>query len=164
MLKGRLDWVPDMSLHRPPPDWTPDLAVEEGQESPQALRVLGGAALKAQRTGTLQSEASEAKRCATRTRALEGEVRERWPVERIGVIHRLGHLELGDISVAVAVSCAHRQAAFEAGKFMIDQLKLVVPIWKKENWSDGTTEWVHPQTDEAERINAAVPPTSEDRP
>ncbi|MEO1993769.1 MAG: molybdenum cofactor biosynthesis protein MoaE [Planctomycetaceae bacterium] len=96
---------------------------------------------------------------------LECAVRERWPVERIGVIHRLGHLELGDISVAVAVSCAHRQAAFEAGKFMIDQLKLVVPIWKKENWSDGTTEWVHPQRDEVKPIDAAaVPSISEDSP
>jgi len=80
---------------------------------------------------------------------LEAEVRTRWPIEDIAVIHRLGHLELGEISVAVAVSCAHRQAAFEAGKYMIDQLKLVVPIWKKENWSDGSTEWVHPQMDEA---------------
>ena len=69
---------------------------------------------------------------------------EQWPVVKAAVAHRLGHLELGDISVAVAVSCPHRGDAFAAGKFLIDQLKELVPIWKKENWSDGTTEWVHP--------------------
>jgi molybdopterin synthase catalytic subunit len=70
--------------------------------------------------------------------------REKWPIDKVGVVHRLGHLELGDISVAVAVSCPHRNQAFEAGRFLIDELKLVVPIWKKENWADGSTEWVHP--------------------
>jgi molybdopterin synthase catalytic subunit len=75
---------------------------------------------------------------------LEELARQRWPVIEVGIIHRLGHLELGDISVGIAVSCPHRQQAFEAGKFLIDEFKQVVPIWKKENWSDGTTEWVHP--------------------
>ncbi len=78
---------------------------------------------------------------------LEAEARQRWPVVNAGIIHRLGHLELGDISVAVAVSCPHRKDAFDAGRFLIDRLKEVVPIWKKENWSDGSTEWVHPGAD-----------------
>lgn len=72
------------------------------------------------------------------------EAREKWPVIEVGIEHRLGHLEVGDISVAVAVSCPHRAQAFEAGRYLIDQLKERVPIWKKENWSDGSTEWVHP--------------------
>lgn len=72
------------------------------------------------------------------------EARQRWPIDMVGIVHRLGHLELGEISVAVAVSCPHRQQAFEAGKHLIDRLKEVVPVWKKENWADGTTEWVHP--------------------
>ncbi len=70
--------------------------------------------------------------------------KEKWPIDKAGIVHRLGHLELGDISVAVAVSCPHRNQAFEAGRFLIDELKVLVPIWKKENWSDGSTEWVHP--------------------
>lgn len=70
----------------------------------------------------------------------------RWPIVRAALVHRLGHLELGDVSVAVAVSCPHRHQAFDAGRFLIDRLKEVVPIWKKENWADGTTEWVHPGT------------------
>ncbi|MGE3808103.1 MAG: molybdenum cofactor biosynthesis protein MoaE [Gemmataceae bacterium] len=68
----------------------------------------------------------------------------RWPVGAIMMVHRLGHLELGDISVAVAVSCPHRAQAFEACRHAIDRLKEIVPIWKKENWADGSTEWVHP--------------------
>ncbi len=75
---------------------------------------------------------------------LEREVREKWPVENIQIVHRLGRLDLGEISVAVAVSCPHRQDAFAAGKYLIDELKARVPIWKKENWGDGTTEWIHP--------------------
>lgn len=68
----------------------------------------------------------------------------RWPVLGLAMEHRLGHLELGDVSVALAVSCPHRAQAFEAGRFAIDRLKEVVPIWKRERWADGTTEWVHP--------------------
>jgi molybdopterin synthase catalytic subunit len=75
---------------------------------------------------------------------LEAEARRRWPIVECAIVHRLGHLELGEASVAVAVSTPHRQDAFEAGKWLIDTLKEVVPIWKRENWSDGTTEWVHP--------------------
>lgn len=81
---------------------------------------------------------------------LEQQAREKWPVDQCVISHRLGHLELGDISVALAVSCPHRVDAFEAGRFLIDQLKVTVPIWKKENWSDGTTEWVHPDGTKAE--------------
>jgi molybdopterin synthase catalytic subunit len=75
---------------------------------------------------------------------IEQEVRSRWPVGELMMVHRLGHLELGDISVVVAVSCPHRAQAFEACRYAIDRLKEIVPIWKKENWADGTTEWVHP--------------------
>jgi molybdopterin synthase catalytic subunit len=75
---------------------------------------------------------------------LESEARRRWPLVECAIVHRLGRLELGEASVAVAVSTGHREAAFEAGKWLIDTLKEVVPIWKKEHWADGTTEWVHP--------------------
>lgn len=75
---------------------------------------------------------------------LEAEARQRWPIVECAIVHRLGHLPLGEASVAIAVSSPHRQDAFEAGKWLIDTLKEVVPIWKKENWADGTTEWVHP--------------------
>ncbi len=75
---------------------------------------------------------------------IEQETRERWPVGEIVMVHRVGHLDVGEVSVAVAVSCAHRGQAFEACRYAIDRLKELVPIWKKESWADGTTEWVHP--------------------
>src|SRR4051812_32995326 len=75
---------------------------------------------------------------------IEQETRGRWPVGGMMMVHRLGHLEVGEVSVAVAVSCPHRAQAFDACRYAIDRLKEVVPIWKKENWADGGTEWVHP--------------------
>ena len=75
---------------------------------------------------------------------LIAEARDKWPIVNAAIAHRLGRLELGDVSVAVAVSTPHREQAFEAGKYLIDRLKETVPIWKKENWADGSTEWVHP--------------------
>jgi molybdopterin synthase catalytic subunit len=75
---------------------------------------------------------------------LEAEARRRWPLVEVALVHRLGRLELAEASVAVAVSSPHRGAAFEAGRWLIDTLKEVVPVWKQENWADGTKEWVHP--------------------
>jgi molybdopterin synthase catalytic subunit len=79
---------------------------------------------------------------------LEEEARQRWPVIELALVHRVGNLELGEVSVAVAVSCPHRHESFEACRWLIDTLKQVVPIWKKEIWADGNEEWVHlgPQT------------------
>jgi molybdopterin synthase catalytic subunit len=75
---------------------------------------------------------------------LEHDARARWPIIDVAIVHRVGRLELGEISVAVAVSCPHRQQAFEACRWLIDTFKEVVPIWKRESWADGTEEWVHP--------------------
>ncbi len=77
---------------------------------------------------------------------IESETRERWPIGDLAIEHRLGRLEIGDVSVVVAVSSPHRADAFEACKYAMDRVKEIVPVWKKENWSDGTTEWVHPGT------------------
>ena len=78
---------------------------------------------------------------------IEQDTRRRWPVGDMVMVHRLGRLEVGEVSVAVAVSCPHRGQAFEACRYAIDRLKELVPIWKKEHWADGSTEWVHPGTD-----------------
>ena len=78
---------------------------------------------------------------------LEAEVRSRWPIVGCSIVHRLGRLELGEASIAIAVSSPHRAVAFEAGKWLIDTIKEVVPIWKQENWADGSSEWVHPGLD-----------------
>lgn len=76
--------------------------------------------------------------------ALEHEARERWSLVGCAIVHRTGHLGIGEASVALAVSSAHRRQAFEAGQWLIDTIKIRVPIWKKENWADGTSDWVHP--------------------
>jgi molybdopterin synthase catalytic subunit len=83
---------------------------------------------------------------------LAAEAGQRWSLLDCAIVHRLGHLLPGEASVAIAVASAHRQDAFQAGQWLIDTLKEVVPIWKKENWADGTSQWVHPGMD--------VPPTS----
>ncbi|MDB4733731.1 molybdenum cofactor biosynthesis protein MoaE [Planctomicrobium sp.] len=75
---------------------------------------------------------------------LVDEAAEKWPIQKVAIVHRTGHLELAEASVAIAVSCPHRGDTFDAGRFLIDELKIRVPVWKKENWDDGTTEWVHP--------------------
>src|SRR5438128_1270907 len=85
---------------------------------------------------------------------LEAEALRRWPIVECAIVHRLGRLELAEASVAVAVSTPHRQDAFEAAKWLIDTLKKEVPIWKKENWEDGTTEWVHP--DQEKSVTKAI--------
>ena len=75
---------------------------------------------------------------------LRTEACERWSLQDVAIVHRTGHLDLGEIAVAVAVSSAHRTESFEAGQWLIDTLKQRVPIWKKELHADGQTEWVHP--------------------
>jgi molybdopterin synthase catalytic subunit len=65
------------------------------------------------------------------------EAKQKFAVDGIGMIHRLGRLEIGETSVAIIVTAEHRRAAFEACQYAIDRLKQVVPIWKKEHFADG---------------------------
>ncbi|MCK6549915.1 molybdopterin converting factor subunit 1 [Myxococcota bacterium] len=74
-------------------------------------------------------------------RAIGDEVRGRWPEASIAILHRTGHLEVGEISVVIAVSSPHRADAFEGCRHAIERLKQDVPIWKKEIRSDGSI-WV----------------------
>jgi molybdopterin synthase catalytic subunit len=73
-----------------------------------------------------------------------GEAVERHPGTAIVVVHRIGTLTIGDISVAIACSNAHRAAALDANRYVIEELKRRVPIWKRERYLDGTLEWVDP--------------------
>ena len=75
---------------------------------------------------------------------LAAQARQQWQLVNVAIVHRLGNVPLGEASVAIAVSSAHRANAFEAGRWLIDTLKVEVPIWKREHWSDGSSEWVHP--------------------
>lgn len=71
-------------------------------------------------------------------------LKSRWPVEHVSIVHRVGTVALGEASIAIAVSSAHRQASFAAAEWLIHEIKKHVPIWKQEFWADGATEWIHP--------------------
>ena len=62
--------------------------------------------------------------------------------DRVAVMHRTGDLTIGDISVAIAVSSPHRAEAYEASRYVIEEIKKRLPVWKKEQYSDGREEWV----------------------
>lgn len=72
---------------------------------------------------------------------IAGEMRERWPVLAIAIEHRTGQLNIGEVSVVIAVSSAHRDAAFAAAAYAIERIKQIVPIWKKEAYADGEV-WI----------------------
>ena len=91
-------------------------------------------------TRFLEYEAYEPMALA-KMREIAGEVGEKFPVDRIGMTHRLGHLEIGEASIVIVVTSAHRKPAFEACHYAIDRLKKIVPIWKKEFFEDGAV-WV----------------------
>jgi molybdopterin synthase catalytic subunit len=73
---------------------------------------------------------------------IEAEVRKKWPVKAIAMTHRYGQLKVGEVSVAVAISCEHRAEAFEACRYAIDAIKGTLPMWKKERFGDGAEAWV----------------------
>ena len=68
-------------------------------------------------------------------------VRQRWQIGQVGMVHRLGRLEIGEVSVAIVITSPHRGIAFESCRYAIDRLKQTVPIWKKEFFEDGAV-WV----------------------
>jgi molybdopterin synthase catalytic subunit len=71
-------------------------------------------------------------------RQIGDEIRQRWPtVREVAIVHRIGRLEIGETIVVIAVSSPHRYETFDATHYAIDRLKEIVPIWKKEVWTDG---------------------------
>jgi molybdopterin synthase catalytic subunit len=69
------------------------------------------------------------------------EARARWPDVRAAIHHRVGRLEIGETAVLVVVAAPHRQEAFAAAQYIMDRLKEIAPIWKKEHWAEGQPEW-----------------------
>lgn len=69
-----------------------------------------------------------------------------WPLQGVAVVHRLGKVLPQEASIAIAVSASHRGEAFEAARWLIDKIKLDVPIWKQENFQNETSQWIHPNT------------------
>lgn len=77
-----------------------------------------------------------------RLRAIAEDLAERWPLRRVAIVHRIGDLSVGEVSVVVACSAAHRPEAFEACREGIERLKADVPIWKRESLVSGESAWV----------------------
>jgi MoaE-MoaD fusion protein len=100
----------------------------------------------------LEYEAYEAMAIA-KIREIGAQLHANFPIHRVAIVHRLGRLQIGETSVFIAVSSAHRPAAFDACRFAIDTLKRTVPIWKKEYFADGAV-WAD---GELPPIRAAVP-------
>jgi molybdopterin synthase catalytic subunit len=73
---------------------------------------------------------------------IEEEVKKRWPVKKMAMVHRYGDLKVGEVSVAVAVACEHRRDAFQACRYAIDTIKGSLPLWKKERLKGGARRWV----------------------
>ena len=97
-----------------------------------------------QYTQTLRYDAHR-EMAAKQLSLLREEAMRRWPARKVAVAHRLGEVPVGEASVAVAVASPHRDAAFEAARWLIDTLKRDVPIWKQEVDAEGNAQWVHPQ-------------------
>ena len=74
--------------------------------------------------------------------AVASSVAAAFPVRALAAVHRVGDLDVGDLSVVVAVACPHRGEAFAAARMLIDELKSRVPIWKHQSFADGDQEWV----------------------
>src|SRR5207237_10717371 len=71
------------------------------------------------------------------------EAREKFALIGVAAVHRVGHLQLGDLAVWVGVTAEHRGAAFDACRFIIDEAKARLPVWKKENYASGATAWIN---------------------
>ena len=137
------------------------------QELANSLKAPGDGALvvfdgfvrdnfRGKKTVYLEYEAYETMALA-KIREIGAEMREKFSIHRIAIVHRLGRLEIGETSVWIGVSSAHRAAAFDACRFAIDTLKRTVPIWKKEYfvggavWAEGEKppQEAFPRTDES---------------
>jgi molybdopterin synthase catalytic subunit len=110
------------------------------------------------RTLYLDYEAYESMALA-KMREIAAQVHENFPIHRVAMAHRLGRLEIGETSVFIAVSSAHRPAAFEACRYAIDTLKRTVPIWKKEYFEDGAV-WADGEVPPAPVETRAAKPAS----
>jgi molybdopterin synthase catalytic subunit len=85
-------------------------------------------------------------------REIGAQIRTKFQIHRLAIVHRLGRLEIGETSVLIAVSSAHRSAAFDACRYAIDTLKRAVPIWKKEYFAGGAV-WAEGEVASQEAIS-----------
>ncbi len=89
---------------------------------------------------------------ASQAQVIMTEAQEKYDILEIQCAHRVGRLQIGEMAVYVGVSAAHRDPAFKACRYIIDEIKHRLPIWKKEHYADGDSGWVHCQACAQERV------------
>lgn len=94
-----------------------------------------------QPVASLEYEAAPAL-CDAEAERLLAEARERFEILDAIVVHRVGHLQIGDMAVWVGVTSRHRAAAFDACRYLVEELKARLPIWKKEHYAAGSAKWI----------------------
>jgi molybdopterin synthase catalytic subunit len=77
-----------------------------------------------------------------RMKTIEDQARSKWNIKKVRLLHRIGYLKIGDTSIVIAVSAVHREDAFKACRYIIERIKLHVPIWKKERIKGGKERWM----------------------
>ena len=132
-------------------------AIVEGLKAPAdgAVVVFDGFVrdnFKGERTLYLEYEAYEPMACA-KMQEIRAHMRANFAIHRLAIVHRLGRLEIGETSVLIAVTAAHRAAAFDACRYAIEALKRAVPIWKKEYFAGGAV-WVEGEKPNQQAISA----------
>lgn len=133
--------------------WISDMPIDSGEVINKVVRPEAGAVstfigiarefTKGKRTLFLEYEAY-VPMAEKKLAEIGKEINERWPDAKTAIAHRVGRLDISDIAVVIAVSTPHRADAFEASRYAIERIKEMVPIWKRENWEDGT-EWLGDQ-------------------
>ncbi len=112
-------------------------------------------------TAYLEYEAYESMALVVLER-LADEARATWGTGAIAIHHRVGRLEIGATAVLIVVAAAHRHEAFEASEWLMDRIKEVAPIWKKEIWADGASEWVGNEVERKAGLDA-TPMSADDK-
>lgn len=140
-VSGGKDGAGSRDFFRLTRDRIPTACLADGLKAPEdgAVVVFEGIVrnhLGGRQTLYLEYEAYESMAVKKMTE-IGHEARAKFRIDRLGVIHRLGRIEIGETSVAIIVTAEHRGAAFDACRYLIDRLKQVVPIWKKEFFEDG---------------------------
>jgi molybdopterin synthase catalytic subunit len=121
------------------------LAAVQGPERGGTCVFLGSVRNGPEESGVTEIEYSAYEAMAeTEIERMLGEARERWPEARVALRHRLGRVPVGEASIAIAAAAPHRAEAFEACRYVIEEVKRRLPIWKKEHHVDGTAAWVDP--------------------
>jgi molybdopterin synthase catalytic subunit len=104
-------------------------------------------------TAHLEYEAFESM-AANVLEQLAAEARAQWGTGAIAIHHRIGRLEIGETAVLIVVAAPHRHEAFEAAEQIMDRIKQIAPIWKKEIWADGASEWVGDEVERKAKLGA----------